>query len=197
MNDVTMSDYEFDVATIDAALGSRRADGLHGHAFALSQIRPEVVEAVADFVFGAAQEECDIIRSLLMERGVHSPKLEMRLRYAVVVAPVILQADRAVWSGSVSEHIDRIADTNMFKCGGGLSLPTDGERRNASAIAFLLNNPHHDVQSFDPEDIRWIGQNMERLTPLAHLIHEVNMQSRSDMQRLLDAPAPALMEGIL
>jgi hypothetical protein len=48
-----------------------------------------------------------------------------------------------------------------------------------------------------PEDIRWIGQNMERLTPLAHLIHEVNMQSRSDMQRLLDAPAPALMEGIL
>lgn len=197
MNDAPMSDYEFDVATIDAALGSGRADGLHGHAFALSKIRLEAVEAVAGFVFGAAQEECDLIRSLLMERGVHAPKLEMRLRYAVVVAPVMLQTDRAGWGGSTSEHIDLIADTNMSKCGGGLYLPTESERRNASAIAFLLNNPRHDVQSVDPEDIRWIGQNMERLAPLAHQIHEKNMQSRSDMQRLMDAPAPALMEGVL
>jgi hypothetical protein len=53
------------------------------------------------------------------------------------------------------------------------------------------------LDSYSPEDLRWIGENVERLTLLTPFLHERGITTRQDMEPLLTVPSLPLVDGQL
>lgn len=202
MSDHRISDHEFDLVTACAALteAGRRDYGFREQ---LSKVRAEVLSPIADFLFSASEEERDVIRNVLRtaEWDVKTPVLESRLRYASALAASLAKMPNVLVG--LPLYLDRIIEINIAKLGGGFSLNGDEEVRNASVIAFFLNNDmvsldgDIDMEPVSAEDFVWMNENIVRLTNILGLIRERCITSRADMQRILDFPSPVLVEGIL